>query len=177
MPAGRLCGEITPEYSLLPDAGVAHVYRLNPQIKLILCFRDPIDRAWSHIRMSLKHRSDLGNAVERIAKAPGVLERGNYPDVLQRWTAQFPKESLLIEFTDNIGTRPLAVLERVCGFLGVEYEERFFGNADNPVHTGSELELPEALYRDLRAYYEPVCRQMAEQFPEPCLGWLRRHYS
>ena len=34
-PADRLCGEITPEYGVLPDAGIAPLLQFNPRMKFI----------------------------------------------------------------------------------------------------------------------------------------------
>jgi hypothetical protein len=44
-PEGAVVGEVTPCYSLLPQAGIDHVLRLNPQIRIIFLVRDMIDRA------------------------------------------------------------------------------------------------------------------------------------
>ena len=45
--AGRVTGEITPAYSILPAEGVARVRATNPAMKIVFIVRDPVDRALS----------------------------------------------------------------------------------------------------------------------------------
>src|SRR5436305_1807995 len=50
--AGKLLGDITPEYSTLPIEGVRYVRGLLGAVKIIYIVRDPVDRASSQIRMN-----------------------------------------------------------------------------------------------------------------------------
>ena len=72
----QICGEVSPQYSLLPDQGIEHILRLSPEVKIVFSLRDPIERNWSQIRMistgkSLEPRTDL----VRIAELPDVVQR------------------------------------------------------------------------------------------------------
>ena len=49
---GRLKGEITPAYALLDDAGVRHVTRLFPEVKVIFLLREPLSRMLSQWHIS-----------------------------------------------------------------------------------------------------------------------------
>ena len=51
--AGRvgISGDITPTYGLLSEADVDSMKSVIPNVKIIFLLRDPIDRAWSHMRM------------------------------------------------------------------------------------------------------------------------------
>ena len=48
---GRVKGEITPAYALLDDAGVRHVTRLFPEVKVIFILREPLSRMLSQWQM------------------------------------------------------------------------------------------------------------------------------
>jgi hypothetical protein len=43
-------GEITPSYTMLNEDDVARVQQFEPELKILLLLRNPIDRAWSQIR-------------------------------------------------------------------------------------------------------------------------------
>ena len=46
-----IAGEVTPDYLNLPMPLVARVAEYNPRMKILLCFRDEIDRVWSSFMM------------------------------------------------------------------------------------------------------------------------------
>jgi hypothetical protein len=173
-PYNKICGEITPEYCLLPHAGISHLLNLNRRVRLILILRDPIERTWSHIRMIL--RRSAGNDTvtpRRIWELPDVPWRSKYDEILTRWKNHCRTEDLLVGFlTDSV-----MFLQEVCKFLHLNFEARFFPRATELVHVGQQEPLPEDLYAELRAYYEPVYRYMAREFPDPCRQWLDKHFG
>ena len=59
----KLKGEITPEYSVIGVNGINHIKSLNSNVKIIYIIRDPIDRAWSQLKMncSRKVSTDLSS--------------------------------------------------------------------------------------------------------------------
>ena len=55
-----ITGDITPTYCLLDDTDVEEMSSVLPKgIKLIFVLRNPVDRAWSHFRMSMRKRNKL----------------------------------------------------------------------------------------------------------------------
>ena len=45
---GRLAGEASPSYALLPVRTIRLIRDLLPDLKLIYLMRNPVPRAWSH---------------------------------------------------------------------------------------------------------------------------------
>ncbi len=130
--AGRLKGEASPCYSLLPPERIRLVRRLLPDVKLIYLMRDPVERAWSHA----KHNHRYGEA--NFAPRPSALESvtdgewranfvhdwplasGDYLGQLRRWLAVFPREQIYVGFYESIAERPAALLREIFSFLGVD---------------------------------------------------------
>jgi Sulfotransferase family len=79
-PAGVVKGEMTPAYSLLPKDGIDHILRLNPSVKIILLLRDPVERAWSQIRMITKIQEDIRRRRGRGSSAKSVEEIARIPE-------------------------------------------------------------------------------------------------
>ena len=46
----KISGEITPAYSFLKSQDISRMFAINNDLKIIFLLRDPIERAWSHIR-------------------------------------------------------------------------------------------------------------------------------
>jgi hypothetical protein len=51
------------------------------------------------------------------------LELGDYQQQLQRWTALFPKEQILVLFHEDLLTQPQSTMDRVCEFLGISLKK------------------------------------------------------
>jgi hypothetical protein len=126
--AGRTTGEITPRYSVLPDAAVAHAARVLPDARIVYLIRDPVERAWSNLKMG----ADRYGAVEswsgedlreRVRQRSGVIAMGRYLENLERWERHFPPERILVGFFDEIADDPEGLLQRVVHFLGMNAAE------------------------------------------------------
>jgi len=176
--SGQVCGEIGPDYASLPDDGIKHVLKLSPNIRVIFSMRDPIERAWSQLRMDLKRgqKKELGE-LEAGAINREVYRRSDYPKIIANWRRFIPEENFLPIFMDDIAAEPNRVLESVCGFLGVPYRPKRFTDADEPVHEGLAHEMPESVENILKARLRPIYEQFADLYPEPGHAWMARHYG
>lgn len=174
---GQACGEISPDYCILPEEGIAHIVRLAPDIRIVLSLRDPIARSWSHMRMISNGRDpDQRRPPEVLARNREVLARSDYPTILARWRRYIPEDRLLVFFMDDIVAEPQAVLERVCAFLGVPYREKLFRRADNPVHVGEAQAIPEPVLAVLKNGLRPTYEGLMSLYPEIGARWAAKYY-
>lgn len=144
-PGGTISGEATPvTLYWLPAHERLRAY--NPHLKIILLFRDPIDRAYSNWRM-VRRFSEAGvtvggQAVETLpfgaairdgrrrmaehVEVPGLnrwwayVERGLYAEQVRHFRRFFPAEQFLLLNFDDIRNDPSALLARVAGFLDID---------------------------------------------------------
>jgi hypothetical protein len=174
-PRAAICGEIAPDYAGLPQDGIRHILMLSPQVRVILSLRDPIERAWSHIRMTSDSDADLAT-LERGALNNDVFARSDYPAIIARWRAFIPEERFLVLFMDDIVAKPADVLEQVCGFLGVAANERLVRRAAQAVHVGPAKEMPPSVHARLKQRYRPVYDAISAAYPEIGRRWMERHY-
>ena len=56
---GKLVGEITPEYSTIPEAGIRHLRALLGAVRIIYLIRAPVSRALSQLQMNLSRKGNL----------------------------------------------------------------------------------------------------------------------
>lgn len=130
---GRLWGEATPIYSYWPNC-LDRIAAYNPAMKLILIFRDPIERAWSHWKMEYAKRKEsepfqwcIREGRARLnpgdPAAPGhhrvfsYVERGFYGAQVARLLAIFPRAQCLFLRSDDLLAQPHAALQEICSFL------------------------------------------------------------
>lgn len=129
---GRLKGEATPIYTYWPNA-LERARAYNPAMKVIVLFRDPVARAWSHWRMETARGAetlpfevciDEGRSRVGDSAAPGhhrvhsYVERGLYAPQVQRLLGLFPREQCLFLRSADLRAQPEAILGAVCDFLG-----------------------------------------------------------
>lgn len=169
-----LAGEVTPDYALLPRAGLEHIRRLNPGIKALLLLRDPIARSWSDLRM--RGAGMVGFDLAAAAEGADILARADYAATITAWRDVFGAEALHIETRDAIGAEPLAVLERVCAFLGVAFDPAFFPHAAEPVFVGPAADMPPAVADRLKARLEPCYERLGALLPDLAARWRARHW-
>jgi len=174
---GQICGEITPDYCILPEEGIQHILKLAPAVRIVLALRDPIARSWSQMRMSLNGRNaDKLGSPEMLARNREIFARSNYPAILARWRKFVPEDRFLVFFMDDIAAEPQALLERVCTFLGVPYRDKIFRRADNPVHVGEAQPIPEAVLAVLKENLRPTYDGLMGLYPEIAARWAEKYY-
>jgi hypothetical protein len=173
----KICGEVTPDYATLPEAGIRHVLRLSPDVRIMLSLRDPIERSWSHIRMTTQTRGvDDVAAMNDMASNIDQVRRGDYPSMIANWRRFIPENRFLVLFMDDIVEKPQGVIEDVCRFLGVRFRERRFAKADTAVHVGKPQEMPASVRAILKERLRPIYDNMAALYPEVAARWMERHY-
>lgn len=116
-----LKGELTPDY-LFHETSAERIHKdLGSDIKLIAILRNPIDRAWSQYQRSVRNGKTISTFEKAILKHPKLLARGLYAQQLERYLKLFPKENILITFYDDMKEDIDGYLEKVFGFLGVDW--------------------------------------------------------
>lgn len=132
--AGRLKGEASPSYAILPLERIRLIRQLMPDVKLIFLMREPIARAWSHAKHNRNYReanfadisSDSGPASEEQWQANFThdwpLTSGDYLGQLRRWLSVFPAEQMFVGFQETIAGDPAPLLRQILAFLGVDAE-------------------------------------------------------
>ena len=131
-PDGRPRGEATPVYLYWPNC-LERIAAYNPAMKLILLFRDPVERARSHWKMEYARRWDRepfawcireGRARVDSRDRPGFhrvfsyVERGFYGAQLARALGLFGRDQLLLLRSQDLDARPDETLARICAFVG-----------------------------------------------------------
>lgn len=140
--SGRMTGDVTPEYCMIPQEGVSYVRSLLGGVKIIVMLREPVSRAISQIRMNAARRGidlDLAGPDEWLALAnePVVASRSSYGVFPALWSRVFGPENLHFIDYDQVSTSPAAVLRSLELFLGIAATK--YPAQKQPVHVGEKL--------------------------------------
>lgn len=176
--SSRVTGEITPEYALMPTDEVGRVRSAFPHLKILYLMRDPIDRAWSNMRMlaTLRGLPLQSEAVAfTLARDPMVAARGDYLGTLEAWGRHFPPDRIFIGFMEEVRHEPRALLTRIFDFLGVGQDAAVLSSdLSRVVHQGAPKPIPAAIERELARGCIEDLRILEKRFGHPVSTWRAR---
>ena len=111
-------GEISHSYLSSPEAA-ARIAEFNPRMRLLVCLREPVDRAFSDYLDLVKNGQYDGDFTGALERFPRLLDRGRYASHLQRYVDLFPADQLHVSLFDDLRQDPQAYADEVFDFLGV----------------------------------------------------------
>lgn len=165
----QVCGEISPQYCVLPREGIRHALSFNPNLKVIVLLRHPVARAMSHLAM-LCGRNPTAERMKEIALSNwwnGVSWYSDYPTWLMRWKGMLPPGQMHIDYNGLIRDDPMGVLERICVFLGLPFSEAHFPKARERVFEGGKPTGDTAEVRSIVAEkLAPVVEDLKRRLPD-----------
>lgn len=127
----RVRGEATASYAAIDADVIAEVAALNPDVKVILMIRNPIDRVWSHAKKDLARNrgrklADVGDdELHAFFADPYQRRCAQYVQNCDNWAAHLKRGHLLVCLFDDVATQPEQLLLEVMSFLGVDAEKRY----------------------------------------------------
>jgi len=160
----KILGESTASYCLLESEVLEDLKILNPELKIIMLLRDPVERAWSHANKDLVR--DTGkSASERqyieFFSRPDQLARADYAAILERWGKILKSGHVLLAPSTRIETDPAGLVTDVLRFLGAARPRpasaRHLSSRQNPT---SGVAIPE----NLRAALEEILGDRLDRY-------------
>lgn len=113
--------DMTPSY-LRSNNAALRISEYNPDMKIALCLRNPIERAFSHYW----HEKSRGNISYTFSDClsnydlfQSWIETGFYAQHISRYKEHFPSENILIQDFDNLKKDPSLFLKEFLKFIGV----------------------------------------------------------
>jgi hypothetical protein len=133
-PDATINGECTPVYFFWPPA-LERIHAYSPDLRFIVVFRNPIDRAFSQWSMAYARREDtmlfaeaIRDGRQRVADAGetghsqrvhSYVERGFYGAQMRRFLSLYPREQILPLTSEELFKDHRSALDKVTEFLGV----------------------------------------------------------
>jgi hypothetical protein len=160
---GQIAGEWTPRY--MHDFWTPRLLaRAAPEAKLLVMFRDPVER----FRSGVPHRLSRSSEARMEAVTADAIERGRYATQLRRLLASHDESRVLVLQYEKCVADPAGQYRRTLAFLGVDPEHRNdgFERQRGTTQAAQKQPLWEDLMDGLRAVMEPEVRALAAMTPE-----------
>jgi hypothetical protein len=141
-----ISGECSPYYMFHPLAP-QRIAQALPDVRLFVLLRNPVDRAYSHYQHERSRGFETLSFEEAIECEPerlkgevnkiegdsgfhslnhhrfSYLARGMYAEQVERLLTLFPRENILVLFSERFFADPAAARERALQFLGLPHHE------------------------------------------------------
>ena len=131
---GSIKGEITPRYFTDPVVP-ERIKALNPNVKILVCIRNPVDRIYSHYHFakSFLQKEDRP-MLQAVMEEPEYLDMSMYHHNISMYLEHFPREQFFFVWFEDIRNRPEQLLSELYAFLGVnpDYRPKGMVEKSNP---------------------------------------------
>lgn len=114
----RVAGEVSPEY-LIDREAARRIRETVPDVRLIVILRNPVDRAYSHVRMHCNRGSIDPTDIEGRITDDVFIEPGLYGDKLSMYLDLFDRQQLQVVKYADLAARPTEIFGEIFEFLGV----------------------------------------------------------
>jgi hypothetical protein len=122
---GCVTGEFTPDYALINKDVATLLSSSNTDLKIIMMFRDPVERTWSnavfYVTRKLKLKPESLSIDDWLSYCfrKECLERSNYIKMYNMISSVVQTNRLFIGYYDEIIENPELLIGNILSFLGV----------------------------------------------------------
>lgn len=135
-------GEITPGYSVLPQAAFEDLGRRFENLKLVFLMRDPVDRFFSHLRMEWRAGRIEGESEEELFVSllddEAYFRNSFYHETIANIRAVLDEKHLHVGFYEDFFND--AEVAGLCEFLGLEFVPGDYATRHNAAPKKSSLD-------------------------------------
>ena len=171
---GIITGDISPLYFPIKDEIIGLIAEYFPQLKVVMIIRDPVERAWSNIRMNYySERAVAGFTIEGYLSKP-INRGGDYAYAITNWEKHFGPNRIQYLFYDDLARHPNKFLQQFLDFVrpGTPVNAVFEGKIGKGVEKEMEPALrTELIKKNLPQYHFLANKFGAGSYPQK---WLER---
>jgi len=134
---GQAIGEISNTY--IYDAEVPQrMYEVVPEVELITCLRNPIERIQSVYLYNQRNGRMRMNFDQALQEHQFLIEQNRYWSLLQNYLDYFDEEQLHVLFYEDLKERPRAFAEQLCYIIGVRPDGIDEGLVGERINAGAQ---------------------------------------
>ncbi len=116
--AVKAVGEISPSY-IYSETALRRIQAFNPDMRMILMIRNPVDRLISAYLFRLREGTFRGSFRKFREENPRAIELGLYGEALERFDRVFPRDQLLTLIFEELWRDSEAAVDRIAAHLNV----------------------------------------------------------
>lgn len=121
---GKRLGECSVSYLFYPQVA-ERIFEYNSDAKIIICLRDPVERALSHFDMD-KRLGFTSRSIEYVLNEKNsvefqqYIECGKYTNQVVRYLNCFPRENIYVVWFEQLKMNSKLITGEICTFLELQ---------------------------------------------------------
>ena len=178
----KFYGESTPIYFYWNQSPF-RIFSYNPDVKIIILLRNPIERAFSHWKMEFRKNNDSLNFTEAIKnenkrikidlpfqhRIYSYIDRGFYFEQIRRLKFYFKVENILFIKSESFFSNPQNEMNKIFDFLDLD---RINFNSFEIHNASNELSLIQTKDKDfLRNIFYYDIKNVERELNWDCTDW------
>jgi|GEM_PF-603219 len=167
----QMIGECTASYAVLDEGIIDEIVKLNPDIKVILMIRNPLDRAWSHaikdlVKIPNREFKDVSNDdIIEFMEGGFPKQCGFYSEQIKNWSKYLKPGHLHIGRFSDVSDRPVELLKEVFHFLDVTVDDSYIGDdVKEVVYSSSRGHIPKEVKEYLIDTYRDEIKFLNKEY-------------
>ena len=117
-PGHGAVGEVCHDY-LFSEAACERIHRHFPRLRLLVCLREPVERAFSAYLYMIRQGRVSGSFEDALEAMDELVDHGRYARHLAPYLERFGRERVFPGLFDDLQADPAAFAESLFAFLGV----------------------------------------------------------
>ena len=118
--SAKAIGELSHDY-LFSTAAADRIRRDLPGVQLLVCLRDPADRAFSQYLSMVRAGKTRDSFEDALRQIPALLENSRYGTHLERYLSRFPRDQVHTLFYDQLVEDPRSFAAAAFAAIGVPF--------------------------------------------------------
>jgi hypothetical protein len=118
-PQHRIVGEVAHSY-LVSQAALERIHEHLPDVKLMVCLREPVERTFSQYLDGIKNGKLHDSLEQELERTASLISRSRYGTHLERYLERFDRSQIHVGSFDELVSAPDQFAAKVFEFLGVD---------------------------------------------------------
>ncbi|MGC1305927.1 MAG: sulfotransferase [Phormidesmis sp.] len=185
-------GESSTSYLAEPEVAIPRIWQAQPDMKIIACLRNPVERAFSAYVMyssaDLEKRTfsqavaeEISGKLEGIPSGMHYLKLGLYYLPIKQYMETFGRDNVLIVFFENLKNNSDSLMKDIYQFIGVDSSfevstEKQLNSAENWLNGKEKPEMDALTRRQCEAFFSKNIKKtkdlLSPMFNVEDISWL-----
>ncbi len=116
--------DVAPSY-MIRDVAMMRIKKDNPNVKIIMTLRDPIERFSSHVKHHIRHGYRYTGFSDLLAEHPRIIQGSQYDEYVDQWVEAFGEENVFFLDYSQLKQDPRSFMKKTCDVIGVPFSSAY----------------------------------------------------
>ena len=136
-PEHQVTIDVSPSY-MIRDVALERIKKDNPNAKIIMTLRDPVERFSSHVKHHISHGYTYSGLDNLMVEHPRIVRGSQYEKYVDQWVDAFGENNVIFLDYSELKKDPESFMKKTCEVIGVPFNADYdFEHKVNSAATGA----------------------------------------